>query len=269
MKILFTICGRKGSKGIKNKNISYFAGYPLLYYTLSAIDLFQKAHTEYEMDTVISSDSLELLAMAEKNPFFPVNSLIRDDALSGDFVPKPSVILDCMRKMQERKRLSYDIVSDLDLTAPLRRVSDMERLILKHIRTGPDVTLSVTDSRRNPYFNMVRETERGVKKVLESDFTARQQAPVMFDLNASLYAYKPEFLINNKGVLDGYTECIKMYDTGVLDLDHETDFELMQVIAGYLYEQKPDFGAIRQNIVNAMAGAGAERCDYYESNFHE
>ncbi len=70
MKILFTICGRKGSKGIKNKNISYFAGYPLLYYTLSAIDLFQKAHTEYEMDTVISSDSLELLAMAGKKRCF-------------------------------------------------------------------------------------------------------------------------------------------------------------------------------------------------------
>ena len=42
MKILFTICGRAGSKGIKNKNIREFVGKPLPYYTISAIDLFFK-----------------------------------------------------------------------------------------------------------------------------------------------------------------------------------------------------------------------------------
>ena len=42
MNILFTICGRAGSKGIKNKNIRKFVGKPLPYYTISAIDLFLK-----------------------------------------------------------------------------------------------------------------------------------------------------------------------------------------------------------------------------------
>ena len=42
MKILFTICGRVGSKGIKNKNIKSFVGKQLPLYTLSAIDLFLK-----------------------------------------------------------------------------------------------------------------------------------------------------------------------------------------------------------------------------------
>ena len=67
-------------------------------------------------------------------------------------------------------------------------------------------------------------------------------------MNASLYAYSPEFLKSGKGVLDGYCECIEMYDTGVLDLDHENDFELMEVIAKYLFSKNVQLGKIYYNI---------------------
>lgn len=84
--------------------------------------------------------------------------------------------------------------------------------------------------------------------MIASNFTARQQAPEIYDMNASLYAYSPEFLKSGKGVLDGYCECIEMYDTGVLDLDHENDFELMEVIAKYLFSKNVQLGKIYYNI---------------------
>ena len=66
MNILFTICGRAGSKGIKNKNIRDFAGKPLPYYTISAIDLFLKRTAlDVQSDIVINSDSPDLLNMME------------------------------------------------------------------------------------------------------------------------------------------------------------------------------------------------------------
>ena len=40
-------------------------------------------------------------------------------------------------------------------------------------------------------------------------------------MNASIYAYRPEYLRAGKGVLDGYCEAVEMDDTGILDLDHE------------------------------------------------
>ncbi len=248
MKLLFTICGRKGSKGIKNKNIREFLGYPLPYYTLSVIDLLKKRKNEYDIDVVANSDSKELLLIMKANPFFDIDEIVRKSALGGDFVPKPAVIQDCMDKMQERKKNIYDIVVDFDITSPLRTVIDVENLINTHVKTGADVTTSVTDSRRNPYFNMVKKTEKGIKKVLESNFSARQQAPMFFDMNASLYAYRPEFLKTGKGVLEGYCECIYMYDTGILDLDNVNDFELMQVIAAHLFQQKNEFREIKENI---------------------
>ena len=67
-------------------------------------------------------------------------------------------------------------------------------------------------------------------------------------MNASLYAYQPSFLESGKGVLDGYCECIEMYDTGILDLDHENDFELMEVIAKYLFQSNKQFAEVYENI---------------------
>ena len=250
--ILFTICGRAGSKGIENKNIRDFCGHPLPYYSLAAIDMFKEINIDWDIDVVVNSDSLELLRIVEKNPFFEVDTINRSVELSGDAVPKIIVIYNCMSKMQERKNKTYNIVIDLDITSPLRTVDDIKNVVNTHIRTGADVTTSVTDSRRNPYFNMVKKMKHGYKKVLNSNYTSRQQTPEMFDMNASLYAYKPEFLTSGKGVLDGYCECVHMYDTGVLDLDCENDFELMQVIAKYLYKKRPEFGAVQDHIKERM-----------------
>ena len=248
MKILFTICGRKGSQGIKNKNVCDFLGYPLPYYTVSAIDLFRKKNKGIYIDTVANSDSDELISLMQGNPFFEIDVIIRDSTLAGGTVPKPAVILDCMDKMQARKKTLYDLVVDLDITSPLRTMADIENLVDTHIKTRADVTTSVTDARRNPYFNMVERTERGFKKVIGSNFSARQQAPEIFDMNASMYAYKPGFLKTGKGVLEGYCECILMYDTGILDLDHENDLELMQVIAAYLFREKKGYREIFENL---------------------
>ncbi len=246
MNILFTICGRAGSKGIKNKNIRDFLGYKLPLYTLSAIDLYMRRNPEYDCDIAVNSDSEELLNILSAKS--AVHKIKRSADLAGDTVPKMAVINDCLVRVQSNNHKKYEMIIDLDITSPLRIVSDIERLVQKKLETDCDVVYSVVEARRNPYFNMVKKVERGYEKVCPSDFTARQQAPAIFDMNASMYAYKPEFLESGKGVLDGYGEIIVMYDTGVLDLDHEHDFELMEVIAKYLFEKFPEFGEVRENI---------------------
>ena len=70
----------------------------------------------------------------------------------------------------------------------------------------------------------------------------------MYDMNASLYAYSPEHLKSGGDFNEGYFEAIVMYDTAVLDLDHENDFELMEIIAKYLYDKKPEFAEVYDHI---------------------
>ncbi|MBO4845845.1 MAG: acylneuraminate cytidylyltransferase family protein [Lachnospiraceae bacterium] len=249
MRILFTICGRAGSKGIKNKNLRVFCGRYLAHYTVSIIDLYLKKHPETECDIVVNSDSDELIKLVLDNGLRKIEVINRDESLSGDSIGKIDVINDCLSKMEESTGQTYDMVLDLDITSPLRTIADLEKVIETQRDTGADVTTTVAEARRNPYFNQVMRTEHGVKKVIESDYTARQQAPEIFDMNASIYAYSPEYLRTGKGVLNGYCEIVKMYDTGILDLDHENDFELMEVIAEYLFKKMPEFKEIRDNIV--------------------
>ena len=179
-----------------------------------------------------------------------VEQIVRDESLAGDTVGKIAVINDCLEKMEARKGVHYDMVVDLDITSPLRTVEDLEKVIALHEGKQADVTTTVATARRNPYFNQVKRTEHGVKKVIDSNYTARQQAPEIYDMNSSVYAYKPEFLKTGKGVLDGYCEIVEMYDTGILDLDHENDFELMEVVAGYLFEKRDCFREVMENIPN-------------------
>lgn len=248
MKILFTICGRAGSKGIKNKNIRNFLGYPLPLYTLSAVELFLRHSKTVDYTIAASSDSRELLHILCNNGKVPVIPIQRALSLSGDMTAKIDVILDCLNQMESKMKNQYDMVVDLDITSPLRTVEDIESLINKKIETGCDVVFSVVDARRSPYFNMVEKDIKGYKRVIQSDFVVRQQAPEIYDLNASLYAYDISYLRSGRGVFDGYCEIIKMYDTGILDLDRDNDFELMEVVGKYLFENKKAFAEIRENM---------------------
>ncbi len=251
MRILFTICGRAGSKGIKNKNLRKFCGKYLAHYTIATIDLYLKKHPEIEADIVVNSDSVELLDLVSNNGLLEVSRIVRDESLAGDTIGKIAVISDCLVKMVERTSSAYDMVVDLDITSPLRTVKDLEKVITLQIETIADVVTTVAPARRNPYFNQVKRTDHGVKKVIDSNFTARQQAPEIFDLNASIYAYNPPFLSSGKGVLDGYCEVVEMYDTGILDLDHVNDFELMEVIAKYMFIEYDEYREIYEHVTSA------------------
>jgi CMP-N,N'-diacetyllegionaminic acid synthase len=248
MNILFTICGRAGSKGIKNKNLKEFLGYPLPFYTTSVIDLFIKRNPDKHCDVVLNTDSNDLIFMFKSQIALDINIIEREASLGLDNTPKLSVISNCLEIIQQRKGVEYDMVVDLDITSPLRTIQDVSNLIEKKMTSDADVVFSVTDSRRNPYFNMVKKTENGYKRVIKSDFNTRQEAPEIYDMNASLYAYSPLFLMSRKALFDGRCEVTKMFDTAILDLDHENDFAFMEIIAEYLFVKYPEFREVRDNI---------------------
>lgn len=237
MRILFTVCGRAGSKGIKNKNFRDFLGKPLLLYTFDAIEAYSKQHSEVSADVALNTDSPEMMRIVREQVGQSVILVNRKPELAGDTVAKITVIADTLNEVERQTGNQYDMVVDCDITSPLRTVQDIENLVEKKSKEDWDVVFSVVEARRNPYFNMVKLEEDGRAVLVNpSNFTARQQAPKIYDMNASLYAYSPEFLRSGKHMFEGCCGIIEMIDTGVLDLDHEHDFELMQVVASHLFK---------------------------------
>ncbi|MBQ5474196.1 MAG: acylneuraminate cytidylyltransferase family protein [Lachnospiraceae bacterium] len=254
MNILFTLCGRAGSKGVKGKNARDFLNVPLVWYSMANIALYMEKHAvEDNIKIVLNTDSEPLKDLVRRIKDVPVSIIHREENLAGDRVPKVAVILDSLNKAEELFGVMFDMVVDLDITSPLRTVQDVENAIdRKKQRKDVDVVYSVAPSRRNPYFNMVKEENGFFCKAIPSKFTTRQEAPVFYDMNASIYAYSPKALREKEHATFFNSGCdaVVMADTGILDIDSEEDYELMQVIAKYLFENIEEFGEIFSKATN-------------------
>lgn len=246
MHILFTVCGRAGSKGVKSKNIRDFLGKPLVMHTIAAIALFTNKNPQYCCSVAVNTDSIEMVKILQNQSIYEKEVLFvpRLPELAGDTIAKGAVIMNTLENVEAQVNVKYDMVVDLDITSPLRTVRDIENLIAKKLESDFDTVFSVVESRRNPYFNMVQERNGTYKPIIETAFTARQQTPIVYDMNASMYAYSPEFLKSGKRMFDGRCGIIKMQDTGVLDIDHEQDFELMEVLAKWFIENDKEFAEV-------------------------
>ncbi|MEL7657440.1 MAG: acylneuraminate cytidylyltransferase family protein, partial [Bacillota bacterium] len=106
-------------------------------------------------------------------------------------------------------------IIDLDITSPLRKVADIESALNKIIKNiDNDVVFSVVPSRRNPYFNMVENRNGKIQKIINSNFVTRQQAPKVYDMNASIYCYRRNSLLNilDQSPLDGIFDMVLLMD---------------------------------------------------------
>lgn len=242
--VLITICGRAGSKGFKNKNLKTFLGTPLVYYTAAIAEDFKKRLAE-ECETTIclNTDSKDLQKLVN-DKYKNIELINRAEELGGDKVPKMAVWHNSLDIMESRLNKKFDYVIDLDITSPLRQIDDVVNAFkTKLSRSDCQLVYSVCESRRNPYFNMVKLENGFAAKFAQSNFTTRQEAPSVYDMNASIYVIDADYLRNDKEnmLLNAKSSIYEMYDTAVLDIDSEQDFEMMEVIAKYLFEKKTSF----------------------------
>ena len=239
MNILFTICGRAGSKGFKNKNLKELNAVPLVYYTLGAIKGYIEKHPENTVYVAVNSDSQTLVDLVVRQKKIPIIVVGRKDELAGDVVPKVEVIKDTYLSCRDK---NPHVVIDLDITSPMRTVEDIENIIDEYNQGIFDLVFSVVEARRSPYFNMVERKQDGFfRKICASNYTARQQAPKSYEMNASIYAYKPDFLLGkiDKTILDYKCGISVMTDYLILDIDSEEDFEMMRFLHEYYCKEFP------------------------------
>ena len=239
--ILITICARSGSKGAVGKNTRIFLGKPLIYYTLKSAKLFaESSKHKYTTDIVVSSDSNEILAKADM--FGGIYKLKRAAELSQDTSPKVPVIQDATLFMESQLFKKYDYVLDLDVTAPLRLTSEIEKVLHKCMDDSAnyEVVFTATSSRRNPYFNMVEVVSGYATKCKDSDFASRQQAPPVYDMCPSIYCFERNSLLNKlkRLTFEGVSGLVEIEDTYVIDIDTESDFEILELLVLHHYRTK-------------------------------
>ena len=225
MSILCTICLRGGSKGVPGKNSRHLNGKPLMDYTIEqAIEcgLFE--------NIVVSTDS-ETIAENARRLGIDV-WFTRPAELSTDKAAKVPVIIHALHESEKYYKKTYSVVMDLDGTSPLRKVSDIENSLKQFQKSDANNLVTVCKSRKNPYFNMIEKRNDRYKVVIESDtpINRRQDAPEVYEMNASIYIWKRHCLLEENRIINTDTDCYIMPEERSVDIDTEADFNYVEYL---------------------------------------
>ncbi|WP_420386045.1 cytidylyltransferase domain-containing protein [Roseivirga sp.] len=228
MRFLITICARGGSKGIPGKNIRPLNGTPLLHYSLNHAFNFARA---FEADVQLSTDSSEILECARDYGY--ETTYQRPDSMATDSAGKVDAIRDAWKWSQNKNQVEYDYVLDLDVTSPLRTQEDLKNGF-ELLKSRPDAlnVFSVSPASRNPYFNMVENDQNGFAQVSKKSdkIKSRQEAPEVFDMNASFYIYTREYMLGDYDTTTTQRSLAYVMPHPCFDLDHEMDFRIMELL---------------------------------------
>ena len=225
MNILCVICARGGSQGLKNKNILKIKGKPLIHYTL---DIAKKSKLYSKI--VVSSDSNKILKKSKK--YKPDLLLKRPKFLATPFVSKIKVIRHALKQSENEFGLNFDYIVDLDVTSPFRTLKDLKLSLKKIIDEKSEVLISAIIAKKNPYFNMVEYKKNNkldlVKKSKKQIFS-RQMAPMVYDMNASIYIWKRDCLLKSE-IFGKKTSIYIMPPERSIDIDSKLDFKIVKFL---------------------------------------
>ncbi|MEI7026253.1 acylneuraminate cytidylyltransferase family protein [Paenibacillus sp. y28] len=223
---LCTLCARAGSKGVTNKNIRSLCGMPLL-----AHSILQAQGSGLFDHIAVSSDSEDILDIAAA---YGVKQLVmRPAELSGDEAPKIPAIRHCAAEIESRLGCSFDTVADLDVTAPLRTIEDIAGAVLLLENSVARNVVSGHPSRRSPYFNMVEQNGDGsvrLVKPVDPPLIRRQDTPLTYDLNASVYVWERDWLFTCERLFHTSTRIYIMPAQRSMDIDSELDFQMVDFL---------------------------------------
>jgi len=181
---------------------------------------------------VVSTDSDQISEVARHygaEVFFK-----RPPELASDTAAKLPVIRHAFTESEKHYRTHFDYLVDLDATSPLRIVEDIENSIELLVNGGYDNVVTAMPSRRSPYFNLIEHDKEGKvalsKSLAEINVVRRQDAPPCYDMNASIYVWKRDVILNSETVLTENTGLYVMPEERSIDIDSELDFKIVEML---------------------------------------
>jgi len=226
MEICAIIAARGGSKGVPGKNIRPLLGKPLIAYSIE-----QAKSCRLIKRVVVSTDSLAIARTARR--YRAQVPFRRPRELATDKAGKLEVLKHALGYLMVQENYRPDFVVDLDPTSPLRSVKDIEGCIKLMFKSPCDVVITGSEAKKSPYFNMIElsagKRARLCKKRSKGGFVCRQDTPVVFEMNASIYVYRAASLMKMRSLWDGVVRLYEMPPERSVDIDREIDFKFVEL----------------------------------------
>ena len=233
VKILCLIPARSGSKGIKDKNIKDFGGYPLMGWTI--MQAVKSKHAP-NMRIVVSTDSKKYAIIA--NAYGAETPFRRPKELSQDLSTDYEFINHAVQWLSVNEDYVPDFIVQLRPTQPHRRIEDIDKcidLFLQHYQEYDSLRTVVTfekspykmytiernDTMNNPRLTPLFKEITGIKEPFNQ---CRQVLPQTYLHNGYIDIFKTTLL--EEKTISGekiYPFIMSVDDT--IDIDTEADWE--------------------------------------------
>lgn len=224
--IIAYVFARGGSKGIPKKNLKKLGGIPLIGRAIQS-----GLSSSYISEVVVSTDCEEIAEVAKQ--YGASVPFVRPNDLAGDSSPELLAWRHAINYFEDfYSKNKNTVFVSLPATSPLRIAADIDKAIEYYYRNNFDLVLAVSESRRNPYLNMVKIAENGNISVVnkDNDFVRRQDVPKVYDISTSVYVAKPEYLLNCKKIMSDNTGAIEIPSDRTIDIDDNYDFHLAELL---------------------------------------
>lgn len=220
------IFARGGSKGLPRKNIRPFGGKPLIAWSIEhalAVNRIERV--------IVSTDSYEIAAVAleygAKVPFIRPAELARDDS------PEWLCWRHALNYLQESEGVMPSVMVSVPATAPLRLPLDIENSLDEYEKGDADMVITITEARRSPYFNMVKDHPDGTVGLVlpsQSAIARRQAAPTVYDMTTVAYVARPEFVMSHSSAFEGRVRAVHVPTERAIDIDSLLDFQIAEYL---------------------------------------
>ncbi len=220
------VFARGGSKGLPRKNVLPLAGKPLIAHAIEAA-----RQSRWIQRVVVSTDDAEIARVARQ--YGGETPFMRPPELAADNSPELYAWRHALQMVQAASETPVDLFVSVPATAPLRMVEDVDRCIEALLASDADMAITVSESRRSPYFTMVTVDEQRVARFMMSGngpVIRRQDAPQAYDIVPCAYAVRPEYIMRTGAVYEGKVIAVEIPVERSVDIDCELDFRIAEMM---------------------------------------
>lgn len=209
---------RGGSKGLKNKNLMVLGDHPLIGHSINSARQIKDINKIF-----VSTDSIKI---AEISREYGAEIIMRPRELATDKSPEWLSWQHAVHFAMKKYGL-FDKFLSLPTTSPLRSSIDIQNC-LDTLTEKVDTVLTMTESQRNPWFNMAKYDPDGNITLINKNINIkrRQDAPICFDICTAAYVSTPNFILNNTSIWDGIVKGVKVPFERAIDIDNQYDFDI-------------------------------------------
>ena len=226
---LCLICAKGNSQGLKNKNIKKINKKTLIEIA------FKKAEQNKLKFFCLSTESQKIRKIA--NLFGLRSFFTRSKYLTKANISKLDVWKDALIKSEKFYNKKFKYILDIEVTNPLttkKDLNDFIKFFLNNINKTIDGCLCVHESKKNPYFTILKSTEKGLKIFIDDskkNIFSRQKAPKTYDHIGAFYILKRNYLLNTKRLFDGNLIGFNIDFDKTIDIDTINDFKIVKKLS--------------------------------------